>query len=218
VNHKLTWLCLLILPVALHAQLREFSIEELLQRAENGDAESQFRLATRYDSGRDVPRNGAEAKKWYTRAAESGYAEAQNSLGSALQAEKQYAEARRWFERAAEQSNPLALNNLAYLYDLGLGIDQDRKKAFDLYLRSANFGWAEAMWNLANIYGAGQLGKVDLVDACIWTLRARRFMGADVQLAAASERTLPHLKHSLSAEEFASCEHESENWHPQAIK
>lgn len=195
------------------------TVEELRQHAESGDARAQFHLATKYDWGRDVPRDGAEAKKWYQRSAEAGYAEAQNSMGSVLQAEKRYAEARPWYERAAAQNNAPALNNLAYLYDLGLSVDQDRKKAFDLYSQSANLGWAEAMWNLVIIYGAGQIdGKKDLPNACIWTFRARRFMGSDQRIAAMSEHSVQHLQHSLSAEEFASCQRQAENWQPKAIK
>ncbi len=61
----------------------------------------------------------------------------------------------------------MAINSLGQLYDLGLGIAQDRSKGFELYKRSADLGHARAMWNIANMYGAGQLGKVDLFSACI---------------------------------------------------
>ena len=151
------------------------SLDEMRQKAEAGDKEAQFRLGSAYDSGRGVPRDGAEAMKWYLRSAEAGYAEAQNSVGSGLQAEQRYEEARTWYERAAAQGHALAINNLGYLYDLGLGVKQDRQKGFELYSRAADLGWGEAMWNLANMYGAGQLGAKDLNMACVWTLRAVRF-------------------------------------------
>ncbi len=216
---RVATILLCLVPFALHAQLRVFTIDELKQRAESGDAEAQFRLGSAYDTGRDVPRDGAQARKWYQHSAEAGYAEAQNSMGSVLQAEKRYAEARPWYERAAAQNNAPALNNLAYLYDLGLSVDQDRKKAFDLYSQSANLGWAEAMWNLVIIYGAGQIdGKKDLSHACVWTFRARRYMGSDQRIAAMSERSAQHLQHNLSAQEFSSCKQQAENWQPKATK
>src|SRR5512139_252711 len=65
--------------------------------------------------------------------ARAGDAVAQNDLGSALQAEKRYEDAFPWYQRAAARGMPLAINNLAYLYELGLGVAQDRKKAFELY-------------------------------------------------------------------------------------
>ena len=94
-------------------------------------------------------------------------------MGSALQAEKRYEEARLWYEKAAAQNHPLAINSLGYLYDLGLGVPQDRRKGF--YSRAADMGEPEAMWNIANMYGAGQMGPKDMVMACIWTYRAHRF-------------------------------------------
>jgi TPR repeat protein len=194
------------------------SIDELREKAEAGDAEAQFRLGTAFDWGHGVKADGREAEKWYRRAAIAGYAEAQNSLGSALQAEKKYDEALQWYERAAAQNNPLALNNLAYLYDLGLGVAQDRQKAFDLYSRSANLGWAEAMWNISNMYGAGQLGGKDLNKACIWTLRAFKFAQPDdKKFAPLRSRFIPYLQRELSPEQFADCKAQAENWQPTVL-
>ena len=53
--------------------------------AEQGNAKAQYNLGRMYAAGRGVARNGAEAVKWYRRAAEQDDAEAQvaaqNSLG-----------------------------------------------------------------------------------------------------------------------------------------
>lgn len=120
---------------------------------------------------------------------------------------------------AAAQHHALATNNLAYLYDLGLGVTQDRKRASELYLRAAELGWAEAMWNLANMYGAGQLGsQPDLLTACIWTLRAKRFaLESEEQLAMRISRVVPLFESRLSSVQRASCEEQSESWSPPAL-
>lgn len=151
------------------------AVEDLKQQAENGDPAAQWQLGSRYDTGQGVPSDGAEAEKWYRRSADSGYAEAQNSLGSAYQAEHRYSEAVGWYQKGADQGHALALNNLAYMYDLGLGVTQDRRHAFELYMNAANRGNPEAMFNIAVAYGAGQLGNEDLSQAYIWTLRASRY-------------------------------------------
>ena len=92
-----------------------------------------------------------------------------------MQSEKRYAEALPWYQKASEQDHALATNNLAYLNDLGLGVAQDRQKAFALFSRADDLDWAEAMWNIANMYGAGQLGEPpDLLSACLSTIRAQR--------------------------------------------
>jgi hypothetical protein len=49
--------------------------------AEQGDAESQFRLAVAYAQGQGLPRSEADAVKWLSSAAEKGHAGAQKTLG-----------------------------------------------------------------------------------------------------------------------------------------
>jgi len=199
-----------------HAQaLSEF--DQMLAKATAGDAQAQWQVASAYDSGRGTQRDGAAAKRWYRAAAEQGYAEAQNSLGSALQAEKNYVEARQWYEKAAVQNHALATNNLAFLHDLGLGVPQDRKEAFTLYSRAADLGWAEAMWNISVMYGAGQLGAPpDLQTACIWTFRAQRFAEGDRKLLANVDHVTPMLEHKFSKEQIKTCREQAQAWAPKA--
>jgi TPR repeat protein len=195
------------------------SSEELMQKAEAGDVEAQFRIGARYDSGDRVPRDGAEAVRWYRRAAEAGHANAQNSMGSILQAEKHYEQARPWYEHAAAQGHAQAINNLAYLYDLGLGTTQDRRKAFDLYSRAADLAWAEAMWNLANMYGAGQLEKKDLDMSCVWTFRALRFVPPNSEPRfAQAYRVANAFERNFKPERLSACKQKAESWKPPALQ
>lgn len=189
-------------------------VRDLLEKAKTGDASAQFLVGNAFDSGRGATRDGKEAMRWYMAAADQGHAEAQNSVGSGLQAEKKYSEALVWYEKAAAQNHALATNNLAYLYDLGLGVAQDRQRAFSLYSRSADLGWAEAMWNLANMYGAGQLGQPpNLVLACAWTLRAGKYaMPEERELLAQVNRVTPMLQRRLSSEQMGSCREQVQSW------
>jgi TPR repeat protein len=194
-------------------------IKALIAKAEAGDVAAQFRVASAYDTGKGAPRDGEEAMKWYRMAAERGLAEAQNSVGSGLQAEKRYDEALPWYEKASAQGHALATNNLAYLYDLGLGVKQNRKKGFELYSRAADLGWAEAMWNIANMYGAGQLGQPDLVAACTWAVRAQRFASpGDERLRTHLLRVMPQLERMLTSDQLATCRKDGDSWAPQASK
>ena len=56
-------------------------IGELRRLAEQGEVEAQNRLGDMYTYGPGVPRDTAEAVKWYRMAADQGDAKAQNSLG-----------------------------------------------------------------------------------------------------------------------------------------
>ena len=188
----------------------------LIAKADAGDVEAQFRVGSAYDTGNGAPRSAENAMKYYLMAAEKGHAEAQNSVGSALQAEEKYSEALVWFERAAAQGHALATNNLAFLYDLGRGVKQDRRKGFELYSRAADLGWAESMWNIANMYGAGQLGQIDMVSACVWTMRARKYANAnDQRLQAQLTRITPYLERTLSPGDMEKCKQQADGWAPK---
>lgn len=191
----------------------------LIVKADAGDVKAQFLVGVAYDTGEGAPRNGENAIKYYRMAAEQGYAHAQNSLGSILQAEKRYAEALLWYEKAAAQGHALATNNLAYLHDMGLGVSQDRQKGFELYSRAAELGWAEAMWNMANMYGAGQLGEIDLVMACVWTYRAGKFAKpAERRLVTYARQVLSKLESTMTADQLSACWQQGDAWSPQAAQ
>jgi uncharacterized protein len=189
--------------------------KELITKADAGDVEAQFRVGVIYDTGNGAPSSGEKAKKYYLMAANQGNAEAQNSLGSIYQAEKNYDEAKLWYEQASEQNHPTATSSLGFLYDLGLGVPQDRKKGFELYSKAANLGHGRAMWNIANMYGAGQLGEVDLLSTCIWVIRAQIYSdGLDSKLIQHMDRVLPALEKDLSSSDWKKCNEEANNWAP----
>src|ERR1700747_2961427 len=56
-------------------------VPEMVQRAEGGDAQSQFELGRVYEDGKDVPLDDDRAAEWFRKSAEQGNAQAQNSLG-----------------------------------------------------------------------------------------------------------------------------------------
>ena len=192
-------------------------IQELIQKAEAGDTESQFKLGGLYDFGHGVPRSGKDTEKWYRLAAEAGHSEAQNSMGSIYQAEERYGEALVWYEKSAAQNNELATNNLAYLYDLGLGVSQDRQKAHELYLKSANLGEPQAMHNLGQMYGSGQLGEEDLINGCAWTFRAVKYSrGADSMVHKPATATAAYCERTLNKKDLLKAKEVANSWQPSS--
>jgi len=222
-NRLLISLCSIALLVFSNAAAADWFVstetKALIAKAEAGDTDAQLRVGAAYDFGKGAPRDRVEAAKWYRMAADRGNAEAQNSLGSLFQAEKRYEESLTWYGKASAQGHALATNNLAYLHDMGLGVPQDRKKGFELYTRAADLGWAEAMWNIANMYGAGQLGDADMVSACVWAMRARKFSASqERELRNHLGRVIPQLERLLSPEQLAFCNQQSESWAPIALR
>lgn len=222
-KHRLAFfvasLALLIVPGLTRADwFVSAQTKALIVKAESGDADAQFLVGGAYDSGNGAPRNLKEATKWYRMAAEQGHAEAQNSVGSILQEEKRYAEARTWYERAAAQGHAQATSSLGYLYDLGLGVAQDRQKGFEFYSKAADLGWAQAMWNLSIMYGSGQLGQADPVMACVWTARTlAHTRPSERQLTEYAVRVLPQIQRKLSNEQLDECRQKAQDWSPPAI-
>jgi len=193
--------------------------KELIAKADAGDSDAQFKVGLAYDSGNGAPSSSDKAKKYYRMAAEQGLAEAQNSLGSMYQAEKNYAEAKTWYERAFAQNHPMATNSLGYLYDLGLGVPQDRNKGFELYSQAADLGWAEAMWSIAVMYGGGQIGKPDLFAACKWAVRAQKYSNnKTIKLTQILERALPAIQNDISVSNWSKCHEEANSWSPKLVK
>lgn len=62
-------------------------------------------------------------------------------------ATEEYIEAAYKYENEKLDTNPIALNNLAYLYENGLGIAKDLDRATDLYHKAAQLGDAQAKEN-----------------------------------------------------------------------
>ena len=96
-----------------------------------GNSDAQFTLGLMYEEGESVPKDDAEAAKWYRRAAEEehenalnnlmamcnrGIAVAQFNLGGMYQdgegVAQDDAEAAKWYRKAAEQGNAIAKQRL----------------------------------------------------------------------------------------------------------
>lgn len=89
---------------------------ELIQ-AQNGNAEAQYYLGTRYEAGLGVPQDLGQAIIWYQQAANGGNAEAQFKLGELYEqgrgVEKDGKQAFAWFSLAASNGNAQAKRRLA---------------------------------------------------------------------------------------------------------
>ena len=73
-----------------------------------------------YLHGQGVRQDYAQAVKWYRKAAEQGFAEAQYNLGVRYDqgqgVPQDYAEAVKWYRKAAEQGDAEAQLNLGVMY------------------------------------------------------------------------------------------------------
>ena len=121
-----------------NTNLTSFNTNILLIQAKSGDTKAQYQLATYYESGIGVKHSRKYAKKWYRHAALNGHIEAQINLGKIYRKDKKYTQAIEWFEQVANQKHPRGLIELANLYELGLGVLQNKKKHMSFIFKLQN--------------------------------------------------------------------------------
>ena len=165
-------------------------LRDLLQQwrdyAEEGDADSMFKLGTYYEArGRKTgiaeaiaTRECAEAAKWYRMASDaSWHADAEHNLGKLYYegkgAEQDYSEAARQFQWAADQEHAGAQFQLAVLFGKGRGVKQSYPEAAKWLRMAANQGEVHAQRTLATYYELGKGGfKQNRSKAIEWLTRA----------------------------------------------
>jgi TPR repeat protein len=150
----------------------DVDIEDITQRAEQGDKYAQNRLGYCCDSGNGVPQDDAESLKWYRLSAGQDYEVAQYNLGVCYLygdgVPQDSAVAYTWFLKAARQGHPSAQYHLAVRYLKGDGVTKDLVKAVEWYQRSAEQGFASAQFDLALCYKEGDGVTKDLKLAVKW--------------------------------------------------
>ena len=150
-------------------------LEEVLYLAENGNIYAMVELGYYYRKN-EINKNYEEAIKWYSKATEQGYVEAQCALGymyyNGEGVERDYKKAVEWYSKAAEQEYALAEVWLGFLYKNGEGVEQDYEKAVEWYRKSAEQGFACAQCNLGYMYRLGAGVEQDYEEAVKWYRKA----------------------------------------------
>jgi hypothetical protein len=95
-----------------------------------------------YEYGRGVPKDLGKPAELYQKAADRGFAAAQNNLGELYYhgrgVTKDLGKAADLYQKAADQGNPDAQTNLAWLHVHGEGVPKDFGKAAELFQKGAN--------------------------------------------------------------------------------
>ena len=145
------------------------------EEAERGDAVTQYRLGSQYERW---AQDYVEALKWYRKAAERGYFEAQFELGEMYANGKGVAkddvEALKWYRKAAEQRYATRFNHLGAMYYDGEGAPEDAAEAVEWYRKLTEQGShgreliRRAQFQLGFIYSNGEGVAQDHVEAAKW--------------------------------------------------
>ena len=116
------------------------------------------------------------AVKFFLKAAEQGYANAQCYLGFCYEkgqgVEQSYTEAVKWYRKAAEQEYATAQNNLGVCYYEGQGVEQSYTEAVKWYRKAAEQEYATAQCNLGTCFYYGRGVEQSYTEAVKWYRKA----------------------------------------------
>ena len=151
------------------------------EKAAEGDALAQYSVGHRSLMEKDFD----AAVHWLDRAAEQGYAPAQDSLGSMYLygngVEQDFETAAYWIIKAAEQGHVPAQDRLAFMYLRGEGVELDFETAALWTAKAAEQGHVLAQNRLASMYQYGLGVKQDLEKAADWFAKAAEQSDAKAQ-------------------------------------
>lgn len=170
---------LAVMALVASALFANSELDDLLKKANEGDAWSQYQVGDAYYRGiRGVGKNHTMAAEWFEKAARQGIKEAQYYLGVCYDLGngrmQSYNDAAYWYRQAAEQGHPGAQFNLGICYQKGEGVSQSAQDAAKWIAKAAVQGYLNAQLNLARCYAEGDGVARSLTTAIEWQRMANR--------------------------------------------
>ena len=164
-------------------------MQELIQRAENGDEEAMLMLARGLLSGSgDIEDRNPEVielgMKYLKSAIKLGNADAMNEMGCMYYCGNLVEQS---YKKAAAAGSVDAMNNLGYCYYYGRDTAVDMKKAYIYYSQAAFFGNPQAYYKLGDMYMNGYFVKTDEKMGFELYFRAYKMSQNDVDSADGQE-------------------------------
>jgi len=147
---------------------------DISAKAEAGDLQAQFALGVLYAIGQSVPKDPGKAMTWWRKAAEQGYAPAQERLGTEylFGPNADRGEAEIWLRRAAMQGNVHAQFWLGAAYQQGRFGSPNFAEALKWLRFAANKDNQDAQACLGQMYEDGEGVAQDYRTAAKWYRKA----------------------------------------------
>jgi TPR repeat protein len=160
------------LPLYTAADLAEFErqkqvgeTQEMMAKAEGGDAAAQYELAVRYRNGEGVMENPASAFEWYGKSAGQGHVPAMKGMGDCyyygIGTTQNYGEALTWYEKAAARGDAEAQYMLGDIYIFAQGVPKDIQKAIQYFEKASIGGSVLGKMRMGEMFYLGFTGEPD---------------------------------------------------------
>ncbi|HPO11919.1 MAG TPA: hypothetical protein PLI09_00625 [Candidatus Hydrogenedentes bacterium] len=148
-------------------------LDEIKKRAEAGDEEATFLLASANYESIGMEKNLEEAARLYQKSGEAGNLLSMVSLGdmycSGEGLPKDPAAGVTWYKKAVDAKYPLAMTRLGRAYRFGTGLPKDFNEAARLFEAAAKKGEKWAMAELGLCYHSGEGVSKDLKKYFKWS-------------------------------------------------
>lgn len=165
-----------LFPATLSAQslaesgfIRNSDYRENIEKAVQGNTESQRIVAQCYLTGTGVRKDVNEAWKWLVKAAGNSDIESQYIIGTLYRdgngVRQSYEESAYWFRKAGKNGHHKAQVEIARQFAEGQGVQQDYRIAAENYWRAAEGGEPEGAYYYAKLVSEGRAGMKDLPKA-----------------------------------------------------
>lgn len=190
--------------------------DEALRRAASENrgelSAALVKVAEIYAAGNELPKDSAEALKWYRKAADAGDARSAVTVAGLLLGpgraltQDEYAEARRRCEDAANQKYAPGAYCVAVIHKRGLGMAKDPVESAKWFARTAELGDSRAAFELGEAYWKGDGVKPDPVTAYMWIWLAynSRVPGA--------EQDEQELRREMTAKQVEHAKQKASDW------
>ncbi|KAG0354654.1 hypothetical protein BGZ54_001549 [Gamsiella multidivaricata] len=121
----------------------------LLQAANQGHSNAQYKLGEMYENGEVVDQDASEAAKWYEKAGSQGNTNAQRKLGIMFKhahgVPEDYTEARKWFKKAADQGDVYSQVELGFMKKNGQGGPRELGRALEHFGKAIGQGLVKGL-------------------------------------------------------------------------
>jgi TPR repeat protein len=123
-------------------------VKQLLLQANKGDKAAEMALGNLYYRGLGVPKDQAQAFRWYMECAKQGDPEAEAYVGAmyanGLGVDRNFENSLEWLRRSSAQGSPRGEFELAVMYLRGFGTQDERGQLMALVSKSASQHYAPA--------------------------------------------------------------------------
>lgn len=162
---------LILFSLSLSMSAFAVDIDDLTQKANQGNADAQFQLAN-FHFAKNTFEDGQIGRAWIEKSAHLGHAEAQYYWGAYYHQQFKAKEAFEWYTKSAEQGQINAQYNLGLLNMGFLEIEENPQQAIFWFKKAAEKGHIKAQNNVGAFYFAGYGTEKNPEQAKYWLKQA----------------------------------------------